>query len=94
MEMNEWKTLLILVPTENVHINDIDKLGFGYFGTNHEWNHPEISRNILGTIPTYIEHKSKSGELIQDNNPLPTSTSALSHNQQLAFDIVLQHSQI
>ena len=92
MEMNEWKTLLILVPTENVHINDLDKLGFGYFGTNHKWNHLDISRNIPETTPTYIDYKRKSGEVIQYNNPLPTSTIALSHNQQLAFDIVLQHS--
>ena len=84
--------MLRLVPTDNVHINELDMLGFQDSDTNHEWNHPEISRNILGTTPTYIEHKSKTGELIQDNNPLPTSTSALSHNQQLAFDIVQQHS--
>ena len=54
----------------------------------------KISRNTLETVPTYIDLKCKSGEVIQDNNPLPTSTNALSHNQQLAFDIVLQHSQV
>ena len=43
-------------------------------------------------MPTYIDYKRKSGEVIQDKNPLPTSTNALSHNQLLSFDIVLQHS--
>ena len=69
-------------------------LGFRYFDTNHEWNHLGISRNTLEIVPAYIDYKHKSGELIQDKNPLPTSTNAFSHNQQLAFDIVLQHSQV
>ena len=57
-------------------------LGFQDFDTNHEWNHPGISRNTLETMPTYIDYKHvKSGEVIQDKNPLPTSTNALSHNQ-------------
>ena len=90
--MNEWKNLSRLVPTCNVHINELDVLGFQDFDTNHEWNHPEISRNKLETMTTYINYKPKCGEVIQDNNPLPTSTNALPHNQQLAFDIVLQHS--
>ena len=90
--MNEWKTLSRLVPTCNVHINEFDILGFRYFDNNHVWNHPKISINTLETIPTYIDYKHKSGEVIKDINPLPTSTNALSHNQQLAFDIVLQHS--
>ena len=94
MDMNEWKTLSILVPTGNVYINELDMLGFQDFDTNHECNHTEISRNTLEKTPTYINYKWKSGEVIQDNNPLPNSTNALSHNQQLAFDIVLQHSQV
>ena len=94
MYMNEWKKNSRLVPTGNVHINEFDMLGFQYFDTNHECNHPEISRNTLEKTPTYIDYKCKSGEIIQDNNPLPNSTNALSHNQQLAFDIVLQHSQV
>ena len=86
--------LSIIVPTGNVHINELDMLVFQYFDTNHEWNHPEISRNTLEIAPTYIDYKRKSGEVIHDKNPLPTSTNALSHNQQLAFEIVLQHSQV
>ena len=67
-------------------------LGFRDFDTNYEWNHPKISRNTLETAPMYIDYMRKSGEAIEDNNPPTTSTNALSHNQQLAFDIVLQHS--
>ena len=57
----------------------------------------EASRSIkkyIGDSPIYIGYNQRSGEVIQDNTNLPTSINTLSHNQQLAFDIVLQHLQV
>ena len=39
IDMNKWKKISRLVPTGNLHINELDMLGFQYFDTNHEWNH-------------------------------------------------------
>ena len=94
MDMNEWKVFSRLVPTSNIHINELDMLGLWYFDTNHSWNHPEVSTYTLETAPNYIDYNRRSEEVIHDNTPMPTFTYALSHSQQLEFDIVLQHSQV
>jgi len=94
MEMNEWQVLSRLVLASNIHINELDMLGLRDFDTNHTWNHLEVSKNTLETAPNYTEYNRRSGKVIQDATPLPTSTNTLSHNQQLPFDIVLQHSQV
>ena len=90
MNMNEWQVFSILVPTCNIHINEIDMLGLQDFDTNHTWNRPKVSTDTLETTPNYIDYNRRNGEVIQDNTPLPTSTNTLSHNQQLTFDMVLQ----
>ena len=51
MEMNEWEFLSRLVPTCNIHINDLDMLGIQDIDTNHTWNHSEVSTNALETAP-------------------------------------------
>ena len=42
----------------------------------------------------YFNYRRMSGEVIHDNTPLPTFTNTLCHNQQLAFDTVLQNSKV
>ena len=94
MDLNKWKVLSILVPIDNIDINVLDMLGLQYFDTNHTWNHPKLSTYTWEIAPKYFNYRWRSGEVIHNNTPLHTLTNTLFHNQQLAFDTVLQNSQV
>ena len=62
-EIKEWKVLSRLVPTFDIHINDLDMLGLQDFDTNHTWNRQEVSIGTLETAPNYIDNNRRGGEV-------------------------------
>ena len=51
MNMNECQFFSILVPTCNIHINDLGMLGLNDFYIKDAWNNLEVSTDTLEITP-------------------------------------------